>query len=117
MSDTAHLWLFFGLVFGIVILPGMDMAFVLGSALVGGRRTGLAAVAGLIAGGVCHVAMGATGLAVLLALVPSAFNAHAVAGALYVAWIGWDSGGSRKGWPSKDHARSFRRARPSRAPR
>jgi hypothetical protein len=32
MGDSAHLWLFFGLVFGIVILPGMDMAFVLGSA-------------------------------------------------------------------------------------
>jgi threonine/homoserine/homoserine lactone efflux protein len=89
MSDSAHLWLFFSLVFGIVILPGMDMAFVLGSALVGGRRTGLAAVAGLIAGGVCHVVMGASGLAVLLALVPSAFNAMLVAGALYVAWIGW----------------------------
>src|ERR1044071_5284693 len=89
MSDGAPLWLFFGLVFGIVILPGMDMAFVLGSALVGGRRTGLAAVAGLIAGGVCHVVMGASGLAVLLALVPSAFNAMLVAGALYVAWIGW----------------------------
>jgi threonine/homoserine/homoserine lactone efflux protein len=89
MSDAAHLWLFFGLVFGIVILPGMDMAFVLGSALVGGRRTGLCAVAGLIAGGVCHVVMGASGLAVLLALVPSAFNAMLVAGALYVAWIGW----------------------------
>jgi threonine/homoserine/homoserine lactone efflux protein len=89
MSDTGPLWLFFGLVFGIVILPGMDMAFVLGSALVGGRRTGLAAVAGLIAGGVCHVVMGASGLAVLLALVPSAFNAMLAAGALYVAWIGW----------------------------
>jgi threonine/homoserine/homoserine lactone efflux protein len=89
MGDSTHLWLFFGLVFGIVILPGMDMAFVLGSALVGGRRTGLAAVAGLIAGGVCHVVMGASGLAVLLAIVPSAFNAMLVAGALYVAWIGW----------------------------
>jgi threonine/homoserine/homoserine lactone efflux protein len=89
MSDSGHLWLFFGLVFGIVVLPGMDMAFVLGSALVGGRRTGLAAVAGLIAGGMCHVVMGASGLAVLLALVPSAFNAMLVAGALYVAWIGW----------------------------
>src|SRR6188768_1331416 len=87
--DNTHLWLFFSLVFGIVILPGMDMAFVLGSALVGGRRAGLAAVAGLVAGGVCHVVMGASGLAVLLALVPSAFNAMLVAGALYVAWIGW----------------------------
>ena len=89
MSETAQLWLFFGLVFGVVILPGMDMAFVLGSALVGGRRAGLAAVAGLVAGGACHVAMGASGFAVVLALFPSAFNAMLVAGALYVAWMGF----------------------------
>jgi threonine/homoserine/homoserine lactone efflux protein len=87
--DNAHLWLFFSLVFGIVILPGMDMAFVLGSALVGGRRAGLAAVAGLVAGGLCHVAIGASGLAVALTVFASAFNALLVAGAAYVAWLGW----------------------------
>jgi threonine/homoserine/homoserine lactone efflux protein len=89
VTETAHLWVFFGLVFGIVILPGMDMAFVLGSALVGGRRTGLAAVGGLMAGGVCHVAMGATGFAMVLKLFPAAFNVMLMAGALYVAWMGY----------------------------
>jgi len=83
-----HLWLFFGLVFGVVILPGMDMAFVLGTALVGGRRAGLAAVGGLVAGGLCHVVMAASGIAVLLAVLPTAFNALLVAGAAYVAWLG-----------------------------
>lgn len=87
--DNAHLWLFFGLVFSIVILPGMDMAFVVGSALVGGRRAGLAAVGGLIAGGICHVTIAASGLAVFLTLFKSAFDAVLVAGALYVAWIGY----------------------------
>jgi threonine/homoserine/homoserine lactone efflux protein len=87
--DNAHLWIFFGLVFSIVILPGMDMAFVLGSALVGGRRAGLAAVLGLIAGGICHVTIAASGLAVVLTLFASAFNALLLAGALYVAWIGY----------------------------
>ena len=88
MNETAHLWLFFGLVFSVVILPGMDMAFVLGSALVGGRRAGLSAVAGLIAGGVCHVTAAASGLAVVLTLASPAFNALLLAGALYVAWMG-----------------------------
>jgi threonine/homoserine/homoserine lactone efflux protein len=87
--DAAHLWIFFGLVFSIVILPGMDMAFVLGSALVGGRRAGLAAVAGLIAGGICHVTVGALGLMAFLTLFASAFNALLIAGALYVAWLGY----------------------------
>ena len=89
MNETAHLWLFFGLVLGIVVLPGMDMAFVLGSALVGGRRAGLAAVGGLMAGGACHVAMGVSGVAVALKVFPSAFNAVLLAGALYVAYVGY----------------------------
>ncbi|MBE7369641.1 LysE family translocator [Ramlibacter pallidus] len=83
-----HLWLFALFVFGIIVIPGMDMAFVLSSALVGGRRTGLAAVGGLVAGGIVHTAMGALGVGLLLQLFPAAFNAILVAGALYVAWMG-----------------------------
>lgn len=97
MTDTTHLWLFFGLVFGVVILPGLDMAFVLGSALVGGRRAGLSAVAGLVAGGVCHVAMGASGLMVVLALVPVLFNVMLLAGAAYVAFVGYQLLGTAGG--------------------
>ena len=89
MEYAAQLWLFFVLVFAVVILPGMDMAFVLGSSLVGGRRSGLFAVAGLVAAGACHVAAGALGIGVLLKLVPGALHAMLVLGALYVAWIGW----------------------------
>lgn len=88
MNHDAHLWLFVLVVSGVVILPGLDMAFVLGSALTGGRRRGSAAVAGIVAGGICHVTMTATGIGVLLKLVPGAFNALLIAGALYIAWIG-----------------------------
>ena len=88
MSHYEQLWLFFVLVFGIVVLPGLDMAFVLGSALAGGRRRGFAAVAGIVAGGICHVLMTALGISVLIKLVPGAFNALLLAGALYIAWIG-----------------------------
>jgi len=89
MDYATQLWLFFVLVFGIVIVPGMDMAFVLGSALTGGRRSGLAAVAGLVAAGACHVLVGALGFAALLRLVPGALQAMLVLGTGYVAWIGW----------------------------
>ena len=84
-----HLWLFAFFVFGIIVVPGMDMAFVLSSALADGRRAGLAAVGGIVAGGMVHVAMGALGVGLLLQLFPAAFNAVLVAGALYVAWMGW----------------------------
>ncbi|WP_159017453.1 LysE family translocator [Cognatiluteimonas profundi] len=88
MTDTSHLWLFFVLVFGVVLLPGLDMAYVMASALVGGRRAGIAATAGIVAGGVVHVTMGALGIMAVLRLFPAAFNAVLLAGAFYIAWIG-----------------------------
>jgi threonine/homoserine/homoserine lactone efflux protein len=88
MDSPAHLWLFFLMVFGIIVLPGMDMAFVLASSLKGGRRAGLLAVAGIVAGGVCHVAGSALGIGLLLQLVPGLFNALLLGGAAYIAWIG-----------------------------
>ena len=97
MDHAMHLWLFFLVVFAVVVLPGLDMAFVLGSALVGGRRLGLVAVAGIVAGGVCHVAAAALGVGLLIQLIPGAFNAVLVAGALYMAWIGWSLLNSRGG--------------------
>jgi len=89
LHPASPLWLYFLLVAGIIALPGMDMAFVLASALTGGRRAGLAAVSGLVAGGWIHVAMGALGIGLLLQAAPGLFGALLVAGAAYVAWIGW----------------------------
>jgi threonine/homoserine/homoserine lactone efflux protein len=88
LPDAALLWLFFSLVFGIVVVPGMDMAFVLANALAGGRRHGLYATAGIIFSGICHVAVGALGVSAVLKLFPAAFNAMLLAGAAYIAWIG-----------------------------
>jgi threonine/homoserine/homoserine lactone efflux protein len=84
-----HLWLFFLIVAGVVALPGADMAFVVASALVGGRRNGMAALAGIVAGSACHMTMGALGIAAVLKVMPRAFNAVLLAGAAYLAWIGW----------------------------
>ena len=88
MIEYAHLWLFFVILLGVVMLPGLDMAYVLGSSLTGGRAHGLVAVAGMVAGGVVHVTVGALGLAALIRYFPGAFNAILLAGALYIAWIG-----------------------------
>jgi len=88
MSHAASLLLFAVLVFGIVVLPGLDMAFVIGSSLTAGRRHGFAAVAGIVAGGIGHVAMTTLGISVLLKVIPGVFNALLLGGALYIAWIG-----------------------------
>jgi threonine/homoserine/homoserine lactone efflux protein len=88
MDTGAPLWLFFLMVLGIVALPGMDMAFVVGSSLRGGRRAGLLAVAGIMAGAIFHVTVTGLGLGALLQWIPGLFNALLVAGALYLVWIG-----------------------------
>ena len=88
MSQSATLWLYFLVVLGIIALPGLDMAFVMGSALLGGRRAGAAAVGGIVAGGFCHLLMGALGAAVVLKLWPALFNVMLGGGALYIAWMG-----------------------------
>ena len=88
LAHTSQLWLFFILVFGIIVLPGMDMAFVLGSTLVDGRRGGVAALAGIVAGGVAHTAMAALGVGLALQALPQLLTVMLVAGALYLGWIG-----------------------------
>jgi threonine/homoserine/homoserine lactone efflux protein len=81
------IWLFALLVFGIIALPGIDMAFVLSSALAGGRGGGFAALAGIVAGGFAHVVMGVLGVGLVLQAWPAAYRLLLVAGALYLAWI------------------------------
>ncbi len=97
MAEFAHLWLFFVLVFGVIALPGLDMAFVLASTLRGGNGAGFAAVGGIVLGGIAHVVMGVLGVAAILAVWPPLFNGVLFAGALYIGWIGWTLLRSREG--------------------
>ncbi len=89
MTYADNLWLFTALLFGIVVVPGMDMLYVLASTLSGGLRTGLSATAGLMAGGAVHTLFGALGVGILLAWAPLLFNAMLLAGTAYMAWIGF----------------------------
>ncbi|MBB3314492.1 threonine/homoserine/homoserine lactone efflux protein [Rhizobium sp. BK181] len=110
MTYSENLWLYFTLLFGIIIVPGMDMLFVLANSLTGGRRTGIAATAGIMAGGAVHSLYGAIGVGVLAVLLPTLFNPLLFAGAAYMAWIGYTlirssitvdtvgAGGLHSGW-------------------
>lgn len=88
MTHAANLWLYFILVFSVILTPGMDMAYVLASALTGGRKSGFAAVAGIVTAAALHMAAAVLGISVLLRLYPSAFKFMLLAGAFYIAWIG-----------------------------
>src|SRR5262249_2987834 len=88
MTYNENLWLYFTLLFGIIIVPGMDMLFVLANALTGGARRGLAATGGIMAGGAVHSLYGVIGVGLLASLLPSVFNVLLLAGVSYMVWIG-----------------------------
>jgi threonine/homoserine/homoserine lactone efflux protein len=89
IHHTSQYWLYFVLVAGIVAVPGMEMAYALSSSLINGRKAGFAAVAGSVAGGGAHVVMSALGIGLLLQVSTLAFNGLLLAGALYIAWMGY----------------------------
>lgn len=89
MDYAQALWLYTILVFGIILVPGMDMFYILANALTGGRRLGLAALAGVMLGGAVHALFGTLAVGVLAQLPTQLFQAMILAGALYMAWIGF----------------------------
>lgn len=89
MTYAENLWLFFLLLAGIIAVPGMDMAFVLANSLSGGRKAGLAATAGMMAGGACHTLFGASAVAGLTLWTPFFALPMLVLGSAYMVWIGF----------------------------
>lgn len=89
MDYAQSLWLFSVLLFGIIVVPGMDMVFVIANALTGGRRAGLFAVAGIMLGGAVHTLFGALAVGALSRLPAMLFQAMVLVGAAYMAWIGY----------------------------
>ena len=83
------LWIYFLAVLALLLLPGMDMAYVMASSLSGGRRGAISSVMGIASGGAIHVVVGATGVAALMVLFPPLFRAMLLLGTLYLLWIGW----------------------------
>lgn len=88
MDYAQNLWIFATLLFGIIVIPGMDMIFVLANSLAGGTRAGLAAIAGIMGGGVVHTITGTLGVTVLTVLIPQLFLPMLLIGATYMIWVG-----------------------------
>ena len=75
----------------LVLSPGPDTMLILRNTITSGHRAGLATVAGVQLGLLVHTAAAVAGLSVLIASSPPAFAAVALAGALYLAWLGVQS--------------------------
>ncbi|KPF46922.1 LysE family translocator [Rhizobium sp. AAP43] len=89
MSYAENLWLFTLLLAGIIVVPGMDMIFVVANGLTGGRRAGMAATSGIMLGGAFHTLFGTVAVTALSTLVPQLAAPMLVIGAGYMLWIGY----------------------------
>lgn len=94
------LWLYFLAVLAVIVLPGMDMAYVMASSVSGGRSGAVSSVLGIASGGAIHVAVGATGMAALMLVVPGLSRAMLLLGTAYLLWIGWGIWRSAQAAPS-----------------
>jgi threonine/homoserine/homoserine lactone efflux protein len=72
----------------IVLSPGPDTVLILRYALGSGHRVGLATVAGVQVGLMGHTLLAILGVSAVIAASPVLFKGLAVAGALYLGWIG-----------------------------
>lgn len=89
MTYTENLWLFTLLLAGIIVVPGMDMIFVIANGLTGGRRAGVAATSGIMLGGAFHTLFGTVAVTVLSTLLPQLAGPMLVIGSAYMIWIGY----------------------------
>lgn len=89
MIYSQAIWLYTVLLFGIIIVPGMDMFFVMANGLTGGRKLGLAATFGVMTGGIYHNIFGAFVVGVLSKMAPQVLTVLLLASAAYMAWIGY----------------------------
>ncbi|MFK3650921.1 LysE family translocator [Lysobacter enzymogenes] len=72
----------------LTLMPGPDTFLVMGNAVAGGARRGLAAAAGTTSGGLFHVALFALGVTQLLMYSERAFWTVKMLGACYLAYLG-----------------------------
>ncbi len=77
--------------FVLFITPGPDMSLFLAKTLSGGRKHGLAAMAGALTGCCVHTLLAAIGVSALLAASQTGFMVLKVVGALYLAWLAVDA--------------------------
>src|SRR5215213_756910 len=75
----------------LFITPGPDMSLSLAKTMAGGRRAGMAAMLGAMAGCGVHTLLAALGLSALLAASVTAFTVLKVIGALYLLWMAFDA--------------------------
>jgi threonine/homoserine/homoserine lactone efflux protein len=88
MSGIHDYWLFVAAGVLLNLTPGQDTMFIIGRALSGGSRAGIAAAVGICVGSIGHTLAAALGLSLLLATSALAFTIVKLLGAAYLVYLG-----------------------------
>jgi threonine/homoserine/homoserine lactone efflux protein len=89
--SSRSLLLFVAASLPLILFPGPSVAFILATTLRSGRRTGLAATAGVELGYLVHVLGAVVGVSAVIATTASAFTAVKIAGACWLLWLAWQA--------------------------
>ncbi len=88
MPSLDHLIPFLLATLVFAVMPGPAILYTAAQTLARGRRGGFLAALGIHIGGFAHVIAAAAGLSAVFKLVPEAYAAVKIAGALYLVWLG-----------------------------
>jgi RhtB (resistance to homoserine/threonine) family protein len=88
MIDLHNYLLFIAGSIVLVIVPGPDMAYMLGRTLTQGRKAGYWAVVGINTGAYFHLLTAILGLSAIIATSAVLFTVVKFAGACYLIWLG-----------------------------
>jgi threonine/homoserine/homoserine lactone efflux protein len=88
MVGTATLLTYAAVVLGLFLIPGPAVLLVLGRAMTGGRRVGMATGLGIACGDLLHTLMATVGLSAVLMTSALAFSIVKYAGVAYLVYLG-----------------------------
>lgn len=112
MIDPITLFTFVPAALALNLTPGADMMFCLGQGLRSGRRSALAASAGISAGGMVHVALAGLGLGAVVNTMPGLFDVIRWLGVAYLLYLAWGAlqapPTAQPGQPPVPASRAFR---------
>ncbi len=104
--DWHGYWIFVGASVALVLVPGPDMAYMLGRTVAQGRLAGIVSVLGINAGAYVHLIAAVTGLSAILMTSVLAFSIVKMLGAAYLVYLGVQTFlGARRGEGSQPQLR------------